>query len=654
MTLLYAIPAFILVLVWTPLFEEVIWRNPTMREVGPFLILDGEYGWGFWLLIFYAYALLLYGSALLMRTALRSAKQHRLQIVVLLVAVLAPWLGNVVYLFDMTPLPGVDYSPFAFTISGVAMTWAMLSHNLIGLIPIARSTMVENMQSGVVVLDKFQQVEYINAPASAILNWEGKRVKGSGLYGLCPSFSRFQEALEGNDYPPISEVVKCERDGETLWLDLYISALPDRSGALIGHLLMFQDITLRHQEREELRMLRQAVETSGEAIYMTDPEGIFTYVNPQFTALYGYTPEEVVGVSTPRILKSGEHSAREYNRFWDTLFKKEVVPINFINQTKDGRRIHVEGSTNPILDEEGDIQGFLAIQRDVTEEQRAKANLQDRVRELSFLNQLAEASVKTMDEDALIQKATRLVGEIFEPDYFGIMLVDEEDQELYLHSSYQLRGGKKDIRVPLGEGITGHVAQTGEQWYVADVRQEPAYISPGLGTRSELCVPLIVGRNVIGVINMESLQVDAFCNADSKLLKTFADQLAVAIERTRLFEKVQTLAITDDLTGLHNRRHFFKLARTEFERANRYQHPLSVIMVDVDDFKAINDRFGHAVGDQALRKIAAASISWGVMGAKNFRWYYRRPRWLPLWMWRSGCGAASVRSPWKRMPANWT
>lgn len=600
---LLLISFLILLMVWLPSLKWLIWRGLALREVGPFLILDVDFGPGFWMVLGYCYLLFIYGSYLILKTALSSTRMRRNQMLVLLVGVLAPLLGSAVYVFDVTPLTGLDYSPFMFTISALALSWVMLSHNLTGLIPIARSTMIENMQSGVIVLNQFQHVEYINAKAKSLLELEGN-AEGSSIQDLCPDWSQFQELLQKDDYDPFSGIVECSRNGQSKWFDVNLSPLPDRFGAVIGHLLMFQDITLRHREREELRKLRQAVEASGEAIFMTDPKGVFTYVNPHFTALYGYTPQEIVGQETPRLLRSDRQSNEEYENYWQSLLDKKVVQVEFVNKNKAGDLLHVEGSTNPILDEEGELLGFLGIRRDVTEEHQAKQNLQRRLRDLTFLNQLAEAGVKTVDEDLLIQKATQLMGKNFNPDYFGIMLIDEEEGHLYLHSSYEAHGGKRDVNIPLGEGITGHVAQTGEAWYVPDVSEEPAYISAELNMRSELCVPLNTGDRVIGVINMESARVEAFNEADLNLLTTFADQLAIAVERARLFKRVQQLAITDDLTGLYNRRHFFNLGEMEFARALRYQHPLGVVMLDVDHFKEINDTYGHAVGDAVLKGIA--------------------------------------------------
>ncbi len=132
-----------------------------------------------------------------------------------------------------------------------------------------------------------------------------------------------------------------------------------------------------NQIQSELHILRQAVEKSGEVIFLTDREGLITYINPEFSRLYGFSAEEVVGKTTPRILKSGSMTPQDYKQFWATLLDRQVVRGEFINKCKDGSLVTVEGSANPILDENENILGFLAIQRDITHRKEAVQALEN-------------------------------------------------------------------------------------------------------------------------------------------------------------------------------------------------------------------------------------------------------------------------------------
>ena len=129
---------------------------------------------------------------------------------------------------------------------------------------------------------------------------------------------------------------------------------------------------------QELTRLRRAVEASGEVIFMTDRDGTLTYVNPAFVHLYGYAAEEVVGRVTPRILKSGVVPPEQYAALWQALLKKQAVAGVVVNRTKEGKLIEVESSVNPIVDDDGGMLGFVAVQRDITDRRRAEEGLRKR------------------------------------------------------------------------------------------------------------------------------------------------------------------------------------------------------------------------------------------------------------------------------------
>ncbi len=127
--------------------------------------------------------------------------------------------------------------------------------------------------------------------------------------------------------------------------------------------------------KEELIKLLRAVESSAEAIFITDLTGLITFINPAFTTLYGYTDDEVVGKSTPRILKSGLMEQEHYSYFWNIILSKNVLRGELVNKTKDGRIISIEGSVTPILNDNQEIIGFIGIQHDITSRKKSEEAL---------------------------------------------------------------------------------------------------------------------------------------------------------------------------------------------------------------------------------------------------------------------------------------
>ena len=171
--------------------------------------------------------------------------------------------------------------------------------------------------------------------------------------------------------------------------------------------LLYLMLCKRKKPKNEWLSFRKAVEASGEVIFLTDREGVITYINPAFTKLYGYYAEEVVGKTTPRILKSGVMTEQDYEHFWETLLGAGVIRGEFINKCKDGRLVTIEGSANPILDERGNISGFLAIQRDVTESKQAREELKSaHVYQQSIIDGVAEP-IMVIDTDYHVKLMNR-------------------------------------------------------------------------------------------------------------------------------------------------------------------------------------------------------------------------------------------------------
>jgi diguanylate cyclase (GGDEF)-like protein len=161
------------------------------------------------------------------------------------------------------------------------------------------------------------------------------------------------------------------------------------------------------------------------------------------------------------------------------------------------------------------------------------------------------------------------------------------------------------LNIPIGKGITGRCALQKKVINVGDVRRDPGYIVSGIqDIRSEIACPVISEGSLLGVLTVESKNVNAFNEDDVRLLSILSLQVAVGMHNARMYAEIERMAITDPLTGLYNYRYFYQRLGAELARSQRYHHPLSIIMIDLDDFKKINDLCGHQVGDRVLRETA--------------------------------------------------
>ncbi len=197
--------------------------------------------------------------------------------------------------------------------------------------------------------------------------------------GSEPSHSRreFKALLEKDGEVRGLEGTWVMRDGSVRYVRESARTVRRPDGSVEYYDGIVEDITAHKHTEHALVRLRQAVDTSGEVIFMTDHEGVITFINREFTSLYGHSEEEVVGKSTPRILKGGKQSDENYRAFWNTILHKRVARGQLVNKTRSGRLVTVDSSVNPILDARGEITGYLAIQRDVTE----RKNLEEQFRQ---------------------------------------------------------------------------------------------------------------------------------------------------------------------------------------------------------------------------------------------------------------------------------
>jgi diguanylate cyclase (GGDEF)-like protein len=192
----------------------------------------------------------------------------------------------------------------------------------------------------------------------------------------------------------------------------------------------------------------------------------------------------------------------------------------------------------------------------------------------------------------------------------SIMLLDS-DSVLRVVSARGLPDDVADLaETRIGEGISGYVAATGRPLLIPDVEVDPRFGRRNherYYTSSLIISPLLRMGTVLGVVNVNNKRSqESFTTDDLRLLEAIAGHAAVALGNARQYEETLRRAQRDALTGLANHGHLFASLELEIERAFRYERPLSVAMIDIDNFKRYNDRFGHQSGDEALLRVANA------------------------------------------------
>ncbi len=226
-------------------------------------------------------------------------------------------------------------------------------------------------------------------------------------------------------------------------------------------------------------------------------------------------------------------------------------------------------------------------------------------KETALLYDVSQSLISTLDFEQLLRNILQRLKDTFNFLNVSVLLIDEEKQVLYTHSSLVYSPEDRELRLRIGkDGITGHVAKTKRMYHCPDVTKDAYYVVGIENTRSEVGLPLLIGDRLIGVLDVESSEVDGFSQDAILLLSSLSAQIAIAIDNARLYAETKKLSLTDALTSLSNRRSYELFVDAEIRRAERYRRTFVVMMIDFDNFKNYNDRYGHQAGDIVLQKLS--------------------------------------------------
>lgn len=239
--------------------------------------------------------------------------------------------------------------------------------------------------------------------------------------------------------------------------------------------------------------------------------------------------------------------------------------------------------------------------------------------DLLVFHNVARALTSSLDRDGILRAIMQQMEQFFKPETWSLLLIDENRRDLYYavavgHKESELR----DVRVPIGHGLAGWVAEHGESLIVPEVSRDPRFdarfaprnetdnTASDVRIRSAICMPLRSRQRTLGVIQLFNCRLDTFTDYTISFLHVLCDYAAIAIDNARAVERIQELTITDDCTGLYNVRHLYRMLENCTSGVEGASATFSIIFIDIDHFKEVNDQHGHLIGSHILKEVGEA------------------------------------------------
>jgi len=340
------------------------------------------------------------------------------------------------------------------------------------------------------------------------------------------------------------------------------------------------------------------VERSSDGVAVFQDE-LLRYVNPRIEALLGYSAQEMIGTAFAEYLHPDDRPAVA-ERYRQRMAGEPVPAIYEIRaRSKSGEYIPVEINAG-VLPYNGKPADVVLV-RDVRERRSSQEALLEANRKIEQLHQAAYRLADCEDVSDVYRETVRFAEEILEFSKCTLDIVEGGRLVVKAMSGGLSAGDSLDAPLD-GDSLAAETLRTGQTYVFGTIDEVPTARPTHTDFQSGISLPI----GSFGVFQVASAEANAFAADDARLLGLLVRHSAEALERLRLQHELEEQATHDPLTGVYNRRHFTDRIGKELERSKRYEHPLAFLMIDINGFKAVNDTFGHQMGDQVLCDVAQA------------------------------------------------
>lgn len=414
------------------------------------------------------------------------------------------------------------------------------------------------------------------------------------------SLSELFRALPETRKPSINESHLLTKDGRVLLVEWHGRTIREDSGAFKAFFGVGIDITeKRHVEnslQEREAQYRSIFESVTDAVLVFDLNGRIVEANPSACKMYGYAEQELIGKHAAEIVRA------DYFHGFDN-FKRRVSDggrfvADSINLCKDGTQFDIEmhgaGFTYR------GAPHLLSVVRNISERKIAEEALRSTHRKIEQLHDIARRLEACDSEEEVYRTTISATEEVLSFSMCTLDIVVGERLVIKATSSELPPDASLECNLAEG-GLAAETYRTKQSILFGSVEEAPESAAP---TQPDYQSGISTPIGDFGVFQVASPEENAFGEEDVRLLELLLGHSAEAIHRIRLQEKLKEQALHDPLTGVYNRRYFNQVIEQEIPRSTRYNHPIGFLMIDIDDFKQINDCHGHQVGDQVLQEVA--------------------------------------------------
>ncbi len=461
--------------------------------------------------------------------------------------------------------------------------------------------LVESLPDVIYLVDEHGIVTYINPAIETTLGYTPAEVIGHHFTEFVyqedlPLIKEgFQQILSGhvitNEYRCLTKL------GEIRWMRT-ASRPTFKRNRVVGAQGMLMNITEQKLAaaslRESERRYRSIFESTTDALLIFNLDGVIVAANPTAYTMYGYQENELIGLHAKKIIHPDYFHG--FSNFRRNVDERGRFYIDSINLRKDGSQFHIEmhGTSFTYHGK----QHLLSVIRDVTERVKAENALRDSKWKIESLHKTARL-LEACDSDEEVYRLTvKAAEEILELSMCTLDVVEGNKLVVKATSSNLPPEASKPIDLDIG--LAGKTYRTGKTTVFGSMDE----VLGARPTREDFKSGISAPIGGIGVFQAASKTQDAFTEEDARLLELLLGHTAEAVKRIHLQNKLKEQAIRDPLTGVYNRYYLNELLAQESARSKRYDRPIAFLMIDIDRFKEINDRFGHQMGDRVLRETA--------------------------------------------------